>query len=398
MRIFVLHNSYRCALSGEDEVAAAEGDLLQSKGHAVFRYHVSSESIGRNVSEASAAVGAFWNSGTYRELRLLFSRLKPDIAHFHNIFPLISPAAYYAARAENVKVVQTLHNFRVLCASSMFYRRGSCCEDCLGRAVPLPALAYACYRNSRRASAVVAGMAWTHRWAGTWRRAVDLYIALTRFSRRKFIEGGLPEDRIEVKPNFARDEAGMGSGRGGYALFVGRLSPEKGIDLLLEAWRRLDMPLKIAGDGPLSERVRESALTMRHVEYLGRCGKPEIIALMQAAAFLVVPSLVYENFPVVIAEAFSVGLPVLGSAHGSMAEILGEDRAGFTFRPGDAEDLARKAAWILAAPAWLSAMRLRARSAYLMKYNAEENYRQLMALYERALGAPQIDYAPVLQE
>src|SRR5581483_9761958 len=194
-----------------------------------------------------AAARTVWSRPAYRVLRELLRAHRPAVAHFHNTFPLISPAAYYACRAERVPVVQTLHNFRLLCPNALFFRDGRVCEDCLGKAVPWPGVAHKCYRGSRSASAAVCTMLTVHRALGTWHTAVDRFIALTDASRRKFVAGGLPADKIAVKANFVDPDPGPGTGAGGYGVFVGRLSAEKGVGTLLKAWQQLgrDVPLKI---------------------------------------------------------------------------------------------------------------------------------------------------------
>ena len=233
----------------------AETALLESYGHRVVRYITHNDRVAE-LNSVTLAGKTVWNSSAYRELRNLIHLEQPDVAHFHNTFPLVSPAGYYAARAEGVPVVQTLHNYRLLCPNALFFRDGGVCEDCKSKAITWPGVVHKCYRGSRAASGVVTAMLTTHRALRTWRKKVDVYIALTEFARRKFIEGGLPAGKIIVKPNFVYPDPGPGEGEGGFALFVGRLSFEKGVGTLLAAWEHLDrrIPLKIVGDGPLTER------------------------------------------------------------------------------------------------------------------------------------------------
>ena len=244
---------------------------------------------------------------------------------------MISPAAYYAARAENVRVVQTLHNFRILCPNAIFFREGRPCEDCLGRSIPWPGVVHKCYRGSRTASAASAAMLIAHRTLGTWQKAVDVFIALTQFSRKKFIQGRLPAEKIAVKANFVYPDPGIGAGTGEYAVFVGRLSAEKGLDTLLDAWKvlRENVALKIVGDGPLAAIVEEAAANDSRIEWLGRKSAEEVYALIGQAKFLLCPSNCYENFGRVIVEAFVKGTPVVASDLGAMAELVdhGDHRA-----------------------------------------------------------------------
>jgi glycosyltransferase involved in cell wall biosynthesis len=223
-----------------------------------------------------------------------------------------------------------------------------------------------------------------HRIAGTWNEHVDMYIALTEFGRSRFIKGGLPASKIVVKPNHVPGNGPVGHGRGGYALFVGRLSPEKGIDTLLAAWKHIGshIPLRIAGVGPMEESVRAAATD--GISYLGRCAKEDVAQLMRNASLLVFPSLWYEGCPMVLAEAFSVGLPVVASAFESA--LVAHGRTGLLFRPGDAYSLVEQVEWALDHPAELSRMRCHARAEYEAKYTPEGSYQSLLQIYNRVLG------------
>lgn len=223
----------------------------------------------------------------------------------------------------------------------------------------------------------------THRLLGTWTKAVDLYITLTEFARQKFIEGGLPGEKIVVKPNFVHPDPGIGSGSGGYALYVGRLSVEKGLDTLLAAWEHLNapIPLKIIGDGPLADQVAAAAARMPKVEWLGRRPMSEVYDLMGEAMFLIFPSKWYETFGRVAVEAFAKGTPVIAANIGAIAELVDQPRTGLLFQAGNAQDLAAKVEAILLDPKVLFEMRQSARSEYEAKYTAAENYRRLMQIY-----------------
>jgi glycosyltransferase involved in cell wall biosynthesis len=291
------------------------------------------------------------------------------------------------------------------------------CEECIERKSLLPAMAHGCYRGSRSATAAVAAMLTVHRAAGTWRRKVDLYIALSEFARRKFIEGGLPASRIVVKPNFVLPDPGVGEGRGGYALFAGRLSAEKGVSVLVSAWNGLaDIPLVVAGEGPLAGTFRGGAGSMGTdgsvhpapnggdglvrdgarlgtetsvpmlPELAGRQPREKVLELMRDARVLIFPSQCYENAPMTIIEAFACGLPVIASNLGSMAEMVDHEKTGLLFEPGDAADLARKVRWAFGHPEAMQRMRAAARREFEEKYTADRNYEMLMAIYETAIG------------
>ena len=385
MRVLLVHCRYQIR-GGEDECVEFERRLLQDAGVEVDLY----EDDNRRLDETGrlrAAIDTVWSGRSHRAVRERLRAGPYDLVHVHNFFPVISPAVHHAARAEGCAVVQTLHNYRLLCPNGIFFRDGRVCEDCLGRRIAWPGVAHACYRGSRPATAAIAAMLAGHRLLGTWCSKVDAFIALNEFGRRKFIEGGLPAERIVVKPNFVTPDPGVGDGEGGFALFVGRLTPEKGVATLLEAWRRLDgrMPLKIVGDGPLIEEVAEAAAALPGIEFFGRRPLAEFYDLAGRASFCVFPSTWYEGFPRVIMECFARGTPIVASAIGPIAELVTDGVTGVHFRPGDAEDLAAKVARLSARPDALLAMRGAARAEFEAKYTASIALERTLAIYEHAL-------------
>ena len=385
MKILAVHNRYQRP-GGEDQVFVDETALLEARNHRVVRYEVHNDQV-KQVNRLTLAKDTVWNSSAYRELRALIRRERPHVVHFHNTLPLVSPAGYYAARAEGVPVIQTLHNYRLLCPVALFFRDGRVCEDCMGKAVPWPGVVHRCYRGSRTASGVIATMLTVHRALRTWDEMVDVYVALTEFARNKFIEGGLPAKKIVVKPNFVAPDPGQGQGGGGYALFVGRLAPEKGTETMLAAWDRLGtkIPLKIVGDGPLRDQVVEAAARQSNVEWLGHRPVEDVHALMGKADMLIFPSQWYETFGRVAAEAFAAGTPVIAANIGAVAELVEHGRTGLKFRPGDPEDLVTQLEWALSHSSELRRMREEVRAQFEAKYTAEHNYRALMEIYEAAL-------------
>jgi glycosyltransferase involved in cell wall biosynthesis len=389
MKLLVVHNRYR-QVGGEDNVVAAEENLLTTARHRVSKYFKDNQEIPLNgfVSRARLAAGTVWAQDTYRELRSLLGRERPDVAHFHNTLPLISPAAYYACRRAGVPVVQTLHNYRLFCPTATFFREGHVCEECVEHSL-WRGVRYGCYRQSRSATAAVASMLAFHRWRKTWTHAVDYYIALTEFARAKFVEAGLPAEKIVVKPNFVAPDPGDRNGSGDEVLFVGRLAPEKGPSTLLHAWQRVDsrIPLRIVGDGPLRGDMEneKSSRRLANVLFDGLLPRQQVIAAMSHARFLVFPSQWYECFPVTIVEAFACGVPVITSRLGAMAEIVEDGRTGLHFTPGDPDDLAAKVEWAWSHPREMEAMGREARAEYEAKYTAERNYEMLMDVYRRAM-------------
>jgi glycosyltransferase involved in cell wall biosynthesis len=340
------------------------------------------------MSSLSLLSKTLWNEQVYQELRSLICKEQIQIAHFHNTFPLISPSAYYACKAEGIPVIQTCHNYRLLCPNGMFLRDGQVCEDCLGKFIPLASIQHGCYRGKRLASAAVTAMLTTHRIVQTWKHQVNVYIALTDFARQQLIRGGFPAEKVMVKPNFVYPDPSEGDGKGQYALFVGRLSQEKGIDLLLSAWEKIGdrFPLKIVGDGPLEDRVAVKSELTPGISWLGRKALEDIYALMKGATFLVFPSLWYEGLPRTIIESFAVGTPVIAANLGSMSSLITPGQNGFLFESGNLEDLVAQILWATNHLEEISQLRQKTRAEFMTKYTAKESYRELMKIYQKILG------------
>ncbi|GAA6615447.1 glycosyltransferase family 4 protein [Scytonema sp. NUACC26] len=383
MRILSIHNTYQIR-GGEDESRESEERLLREMGHQVNVYEENNHRVA-SLNPVQMAFRTVWSKEAYKIVKQRLQSSTHDIVHIQNFFPLISPSVYYAAKEEGVPVVQTLRNYRLLCPNALFFRDGQVCEDCMGKLIPYPGVLHGCYRENKIASGAVATMLALHRTMNTWTEMVDLYIALTEFARQKMIEGGLPAQKIVVKPNFVHPVPSLGEGRGNYALFVGRLSVEKGLDTLLAAWEHLStqIPLKIVGDGPLADQVAEATKRLPQVEWLGRKPMAEVHALMGEAMFLVFPSKWYETFGRVAVEAFAKGTPVIAANIGAIAELVDSGRTGLHFRPSDAEDLVEKVEWVLANPAKLVQMRQEARAEFEAKYTAEKNYQKLIEIYTK---------------
>ncbi len=388
MRVLVVHESYRQP-GGEDRAVAADLEILRSHGHEVLEYRRHNREI-ENSSNLFLGITTIWSRSSYQKLEELVTKAKPDVVHFHNTLPLISPAGLWAARRAGSRVVQTLHNYRLACPNALLYRNGAICEACLRWPIPLPAVLYGCYRQSRFATAAIATMLTVHRFIGTWRRAVDRFIVLTDSQKAKLVEAGLPEGKLLIRPNFVTPDPGMGPGMGEYALFVGRLTREKGIPALLEAWRGpVPIPLTIAGDGPLAGEVQRAAARSPSVKYLGAVPQERAIDLMRNATCLVFPSECYECLPMVLLEAFAAGLPVVATAIGGAAEIVTDGETGALVEVGDAEALASATARLLGDRRVLGRMRTACREEYLRRYTGEQGHSRLMEIYEMALhGAP----------
>jgi glycosyltransferase involved in cell wall biosynthesis len=390
MRILYVHNYYQYR-GGEEQVYEAEARLLEANGHQIYEYTLDNVQI-PEMSSIALFTKTVWNHQVYQDLRSLICKERIQIAHFHNTFPLISPSAYYACKAEGVPIVQTCHNYRLVCPNGMFLRQGQICEDCVGKSVPLPSIRHQCYRGSRAASIGVATMLTLHRLARTWSRQVDVYIALTEFARQKLIQGGIPAEKIRVKPNFVHPDPGMGDGKGGYALFVGRLSQEKGIDLLLSAWQQISqtVPLKIVGDGPLASEVAAASDRISGLSWLGSKSIDEVSALMKEAMFLVFTSKWYEGLPRTIIESFAAGTPVIAPNLGSMSSLIEPGETGLHFEAGNVDDLASKILWATSNPEAINQLRQTVREKFVANYTAEESYQSLLSLYQQLLAMPSL--------
>lgn len=389
MKILLVHNTYQQS-GGEDVVFGQERQLLERAGHHVLTYCRSNLEISAYSAPKRLALAArmVWAKDTRREIASLLHKQKPDLVHVHNTFLVVSPSIYSACKKVHTPVVQTLHNYRLLCPAAVFFRSGRVCEECLDHSL-WRGVVHGCYHHSRTETSAVALMLTGHRWLGTWTKMVDCFIALTGFCRQKFIEGGIPAGKIAVKPNFVYTDPGCRARRGHYALSVGRLSPEKSTITLLRAWQRLQMriPLHIIGTGPERGFLEAEAKKMKlpDVCFHGELPRQEVIASLKAARFLVFTSEWYETFGMTIIEAFACGVPVICSRLGAMQEIVADRRTGLHSSPGDPDDLAKKVEWAWAHPHDMEEMGHEARKEYEAKYTAEKNYRLLMEIYQRVI-------------
>ncbi len=391
MKLLIVHNSYQRP-GGEDAVFAGECRLLEEHGHTVITYRRSNHEIESMspVQRLTMPKAMISSDSSRREIQELLRKERPDMVHVHNTFMMVSPSIYQTCQEMGVPDLQTLHNFRLLCPAWTLSREGRVCEECIDHSL-LRSVLHGCYRNSRLMTAGVALMLQVHRERGTWNDSVDGYVALSEFARRKFVDSGLPAAKMHVKPNFVQPDPGEREAPGHYALFVGRLSPEKGVTTLLSAWEKLNRsaPLVIVGDGPERQSLESesAARGLSSVKFRGWLTGEETRAAMKRAAFLVIPSLWYEGFPMIIAEAFACGLPVICSKLGALQEIVDDQQTGLHFAHGDAADLAHKVEWARANASQVSVMGKAARQMYEARYTPERNYDMLMQIYEQTIGA-----------
>jgi glycosyltransferase involved in cell wall biosynthesis len=390
-RVLVAHNFYLAAArSGEDTVYLDEASQLESAGVEVVRFERRNDDLlnASPLAKASAAMTAGWAPSVYGEMQALLARTRPQVAHFHNVFPQITPAAFAACREAGVAVVQTLHNYRWRCASGLLMRDGKICEECW-QGNPFPAIRHACYQDSRLKSLVAVGAQLVNRRAASSAGLVDRYIALTDFSRRKHAAAGLPDELIEVKANCLANAPPPGNGSGGYFLFAGRFGEEKGVRTLLDTWKLLgpDAPrLKMFGSGPLAATVAEKvSADSLQIDVAGAVPRAQLIEAMRDARAVMVPSECYEGFPLVIAEALACGTPVIASRTGGLPEMIQDGISGLLFEPGDATGLARAVTQLAASPVLLQDMRAAARMSYDERYSAARSLERLMNIYGNAM-------------
>ncbi len=393
MKILTVHNRYQLR-GGEDESTLAEEQLLESRGHEIRQLLFDNDGIS-GFGAVRVGLNSSWSQDSYDRMTREIASWRPDVVSMHNFFPVATPSVHYAATRAGVPVVQTLHNFRTLCPNGVFFRNGRPCEECLDKLVPWPGIAHACYRDSHAASAAVASMIAVQKLRRTWHTQVTLFLVLTEFARQKFVLGGLPADRLLVKPNFVQSDLGPGSGDGDFIFYAGRLSDEKGIRLLLEAWQmaRPRGRLVLAGDGPLSSFVQQQAENDRSIQFLGRLSLAQTYDYMGRARTFAFPSQMYEGMPRVIIESFSRGTPVIAHRAGSMAEMIREQETGWLVERGDVAGLGAALNTVFSDQFDAARMRSAARAEFERHYTADHQYDLLMNAFRRAIAAKSAELA-----
>lgn len=382
MKVLVIHNYY-LERGGEDLVVQAEIDLLREHGHEVITYQKKSRDLEEKSFLRKLIFMIFemgFSNKIYKEVRQLLSKEKPDIAHLHNIFINITPSVYKALYDEGIPMVQTLHNYRLFCLKATFFRRGCICEDCFEQELSIGVLRK-CWRNSLFLSYFLARAVGMSR---SLVKHVDTFIALSNFSKNKFVEFGLDGDSIFVKNNFI--ETGPIAERErvdqDYALFAGRIVDYKGVKTLIDAFRlKSSLKLKIAGEGPLRDILEDSTLSYNNIEWLGELSRERLFEQIRKASFIVFPSECYETMGMVIMESFAFSKPVLASNLGGVKEFIIDGQNGLLFKPGDPADLALKADYLFSHKDDRLKMGERANKVYKERFDKESNYRELINIY-----------------
>ena len=394
MKILLVHNFYgSSAPSGENMVYLAEKALLERNGHEVIEFVRYSDAI-RAQGAWGAVKGALstpWNPYSHAAVLRIIERENPDLMHVHNVFPMISPSIFSAAAARKVAVVLTLHNYRTVCAAGIPMRDGVPCTKCLEEKSVWPAIRYGCYRKSRLATLPLAASISIHRKLGTWLKHVDAFVALTEFQRDMLVRSGLPSSRIHIKPHFYEGPPcpKVWDERENKVVFVGRLREEKGVCYLVEAWLRwgMDVPvLEVIGDGPQRNELERLAKPIgNRVRFLGQLPFAETQERIAASRLLVLPSICFEGFPMVIREAYALGVPVAASRLGSIQNLVEEGGTGSLFESGSSEELLGCVKGLWKNQQELKRMAFASRAKFECSYTSATNHRRLMDIYDAAI-------------
>lgn len=405
MKILAVHNRYRSASpSGEDRVVDEERAQLLAAGHDVSRFERRSDDIATFPLTRKALLPAqvVWNPGSGRDFALALRRYRPDVVHIHNLFPLLSPSILQVCRRERVPCVVTLHNFRLVCAGSGLFREGGVCRDCVDKALPVPAVVHGCYRDSALATVPRAASIVAHR--KTWQQVPAAYIFISEAQRRELEPVGLPSSRSFVKPNLVprltspestAQEVALPARSGGLIAFLGRLTEEKGLRVLMAAWdhyldtrpsRRLR--LAIAGAGPLEAEVASWARSRPSVDHLGLLGKQACAELTARASAVVIPSEWPEPFGLVVLEAMAAGAPPIATDHGAFGDLITQGHDGILYPPGDHASLSTVLGRIDDDPAWAEGLGKAAQETYETRFRPERNLAELERIYRFAIDNP----------
>jgi len=384
MRILMVHN-YTQQRGGADEAAEQEATLLRNSGHEVLFYSRHNNEINHlsGIRRGLLFFEPTWSLKTYQDVSQAIQEFQPDVLHCHSFFPLVSPSVYDAARKYRIPVVQTLHEYRLLCPIGWLFRDNQICEECIDHSL-WNGIVHGCYQQSRIKTAAIALMLQVHRLRNTWNQKVNLFVTPSEFARQKFTQNGFSPDRIWVNPNFLSTDPGIGESTRSYALYVGRISAEKGIVTLLQAWKQLpNVPLKIIGEGPLKDWLLQfiDQHQLRQVEVLGYRPLSTVLELMKQAWVVLVSSIWYETFGRIIMEAYATGTPVIASRLGAMAELVIEGETGFLCEPGNADALAKTVKSAIARPDHLQQLGIQARQVYEQRFTPAIAYTRLMQIY-----------------
>ena len=367
-----------------------ESQLLKDKGHDVRVLFFQNSNPEGSVGKITKGMRAIYDRNSYRVVKNEIEVFRPDVVHVHNFFYAASPSIFYAAKKMNVPAVLTLHNYRLICANALLLRHGKVCELCVNNLLPLAGIRYRCYHNSMAESAFVTFVTSTHKLIRTWDKNISRLIVLTQFAKSRFVGSSIrvDEQKLFIKPNFIPDPGLGETNREDFFLFVGRLSYEKGIDVLANAFAGLPtQKLVIIGDAADSQAEMARFLDNSNITLKGRLNKDGVLAYMKRCKALIFPSTWYEGLPFVIIEAFATGTPVIASRLGSMAELVNDKLNGFLFEPGNVTDLQQKIHLFLQTERQdRNALYENARTTYVQNFSPEKHYQTILTLYETVIA------------
>lgn len=385
MRVLFLHNKYLIP-GGEDLSTQSEIDLLSANGHEADSIIVSNEDI-KDVSNVQLVKNTIWSRASYNLVDKALKAKKYDLVHVQNFFPLLSPSVFDAAKDNGVKVVMSVRNYRLSCPNALQFVNNEICTRCVGRTIPWPSLKYSCYKDDIKATSVVVAMLAFHNIKKTWLKKVDGYIAISNYVKSQLLLTGVPEEKIYVKYNFVNEPPSDLVQKDDFFLYVGRLSVEKGLDVLIDAFGSKELKgvkLKIIGDGPLKLKIVEAARENSDIEYLGKLPYAQTYVYMQKANALIFPSKWNEPFGRTIVESFAAGTPVIGAAVGGVTELIKPGINGLLFKGNDAKDLSSKVLDFIRSE-FKGLMNESAHQAFLESFTAETNLRNVLSIYKEVL-------------
>jgi glycosyltransferase involved in cell wall biosynthesis len=385
MKILGVHNYYgNYGISGESKVFESEMDILESNGHSVKKYTCTNYDVYKYslFRRLNTYASSNWNYESYSRIKKILESYHPDIMHVHNTWLLLTPSILQAAYELNIPSVITLHNYRLACPAGQFLHKGNECDMCLGMDYPWPILKNKCYHNSYAKSLLRFRFYTKPRSEDMWTRKIGKIIALTEFAAKKFVLAGIPNEKITVKPNCIDDPLNnttIHQEKHKGAVYIGRLSKEKGLVTLIKAWKDIDYPLTIVGDGPLKNELQ--SLAKNNVKFVGYLGPGETLNILQRSRFIVFPSECYEGFPMALLEAMACGVPIVATRYGAMESILKEGSTGMLFRKGDTADLREVIGKLINNKILREQLGQQARQEYMDKYTNKHNYDYLMDIY-----------------
>lgn len=393
MRVLLIHNYYQ-QRGGEDVIFEQEVDLLRENGIAVETLIFTNEQFdGTMLGNARSAMQSFFNWQSAKRLDLAIRQFRPDVVHIHNLFYTASAAVIWAAKKRGIPVVMTLHNYRLVCVNGLLMREEEIpCEQCLTRLVALPGVRHACFRGSSVQSAHLSAITLLHKLTGIWQR-VDRFLVVTDFARQKMLRSSLTlrPDQLSVKPNFVADAGYVKPiDREDFFLYVGRLTFEKGIGVLLDAARMADFSIDIIGDGPLVAEVIQSSEHTPAIRYRGQQPRQIVLEALKRCRALIVPSLWYEGLPTVILEAFATGTPIICSDQQNLNEIVKDNYSGLLFRTGDSRDLCRVIGDFIQRVPDQQRLAQNAYREFQTRYTCTSSLRATLAIYEEVIANRQL--------